>query len=599
MSKKAPWFPALLASGVWLLARGMTALPIGAVDSPTPGQSVFGVVQVRGFVLDFNRVDKIEIVVDNGVPRRAEINLPRADVLEAFPNYANSATPNPGFLSSFNVRFLSAGPHQLKVLVTETDTATPFVLVTLTVFADPIQNQAPFGYIDIPSPAGIEGANGSFPVAGWTVHAAGLVDHIDFLVDGQIVAGAVGTGLPSTAVYGTTRPDIFAAFPDVPNSLNSGFAANIDTTKLLNGMHVFSVRVYDNTGASRSIGTRTVQVINNSSYLAPFGWVDFPLDKASIICSLPDPLIPPPGGPCPSPCFPPGPGGQQTPVSFYKNIVSGWALDVAPRLPRGSVDYVELLLDGAIIANTQRDCVQAFNILANCYGVNRPDVARSFSGYPNADNSGFVFMFALQQDLATGLFAIRTPGPLGQKLTAGFTSSGKHTISIRAGNQSVVTTFASFSVDVLCDTSTLFDQPPFGYVDTPYQYQFLKGVFTFSGWAFDFDNGAQASNINGVTQIDIDIDGQVVGRLFPPYLSRPDVPANDFRVPVTLTGTPSFPTAFVGWQFTFDTGRLSDTEHDLVIYAWDTANPTIGRLARRVEIGRRKFVVFNNTSTKP
>ena len=42
---------------------------------------------------------------------------------------------------------------------------------------------------------------------------------------------AVGRGEPSTAVYGTTRADIAAAFPDVPNSLYSGFSANIDTTQ--------------------------------------------------------------------------------------------------------------------------------------------------------------------------------------------------------------------------------------------------------------------------------------------------------------------------------------------------------------------------------
>src|SRR6266540_2416031 len=123
-------------------------------------------------------------------------------------------------------------------------------------------NQPPIGFIDIPGSDGV-GANGSYAVVGWAIDDSGIIDHIDFLVDGLIVAGAVGNGKPSSAIYGTTRPDVFAAFPDVPNSLNSGFLANIDTTRLIDGAHVFSVRAFDNQGASSVLGTRIVQVINN------------------------------------------------------------------------------------------------------------------------------------------------------------------------------------------------------------------------------------------------------------------------------------------------------------------------------------------------
>ena len=122
--------------------------------------------------------------------------------------------------------------------------------------------------------------------------------------------------------------------------------------------------------------------------------------------------------------------------------------------------------------------------------------------------------------------------------------------------------------------------------------QFVKGIFGFSGWAFDYDNGTAAANVNGITQLDISLDGQVIGSLFPPYASRPDVAANDFRVLPTLT--PTGPTAFVGWAFNADTTRISDGQHDLVVYAWDTPDAASGRPSFRSEIGRRKFVVFNN-----
>jgi hypothetical protein len=474
--------------------------------------------------------------------------------------------------------------------------------------ADSTANQPPFGSIDSPG-ASQSGISGSFPVSGWAADDSGVINHIDILVDGRIVAGAV---------FGLPRPDVFAVFPDVPNSGSSGFLANIDTTAFVDGVHLISARAFDGEGASAVIGSRTVQIINNGANLPPFGFLDTPLDKASILCStvgspanpcvvldgildcFPDPFPNPPfveSASCPKPCFSTGIPGVSVPVSFYKNIVSGWALDVGSFLDRGQVSYVELLIDGQIIANTRRDCVRAGNVMANCYGVNRPDVARAYPGYVNADNSGFNFLFSLVQDSGTGLFDVIVPDSFGFPVGAGFVASGKHTISIRAGDEKeTVSQIAVISVDVLCDTGKFGDQPAFGYIDVPTDLQFVKGVVTFSGWAFDYDNGGKAPWINGILRLEMDIDGKVETSIFPPYIARADVPANDYRVPATPF---TFgPVAFVGWGFIFDTGTLSDGQHDFVVYAWDTPNAATGRPSFRTEIGRRKFVVFNNTTKK-
>ncbi len=603
MSKTSSSLLAGLVLCAGLSASSALANPLGALETPTAGQTVSGVVLVSGYVLDFDGVDKVELWVDGAVRSVAETNIPRPDVIALFPAYADSPTRNPGFVTSFNARSLSAGPHVVSIKVAETGSSEPFDLASVSVtVAVQGANQTPFGNIDFPGDS--QGVSGSLPVTGWAIDDSGTIDHIDFLVDGKVVAGAVGNGLPSTAFYGISRPDVFALFPDVPNSLNSGFQANIDTTAFVDGIHVISVRVFDHDGSSNVIGTRTVQIINNGANLPPFGFLDLPLDKASLLCGptvatpcSPEVFTLPP--PCTvSPCFPPGPGGQPAvPVSFYKNVVAGWALDVGSRLDLGQVSYVELLIDGQIIANTRRDCVRAGNILANCYGVNRPDVARAYPGYVNADNSGFLFLFALQQDPANGLFDVLIPDPFGQPACAGLIAPGKHTIAIRAGDEKeTVSQFAAISVDALCDTGPFFDQSAFGYIDSPSPLQFINGVFRFSGWAFDYDNGPQSSEVNGITRLDIDIDGQVVRSLFPPFASRPDVPVNDFRVPATLSS--SGPTAFVGWAFAFDTTTLSDTQHDLVVYAWDTPEPAAGRPSFRSEVGRRKFVVFNNDPTK-
>lgn len=561
MLRKSPGLPALLFVGAGLIAPSISAQPIGVIDQPIQGQRVSGVVKVTGWVLDFNAVDKVELFVDGVFANRADTNLPRADVLEVFPTYANSATPNPGFVSSFLASRFSDGPHALSIRVTEASQAT-FQIGPITVLVDNTINQAPFGFIDIPAPGVVEGTDGPFPVSGWAIDDED-VDHIDFMMDGQIVAGAVGRGLPSTAIYGTTRPDVAAAFPDVPNSLYSGFQANIDTSKLINGMHQLSVRVTDNLGASRVIGTRNIQVINNGSNLAPFGQIDFPLDKSNLFCSVIDVGIP-------SPCTP------DVCTFALTNIVAGWALDVGARLDAGQVSYVELLLDGAIIANTRTDCTQSANgALVNCYGINRPDVARNYSGYVNADNAGFLFSFGLvstssaEESVCGGLISIVLP--TGE--VVGCTLPGKHTLAVRVGDEEeTLTQLGAMSVNVFCDP-TGADFPAFGYIDTPSDYQFINGIFNVFGWAFDF---------NGVQRIEVDVDGQVVGTAA--YgLSRPDVPSTDPRVP----------SVSVGFSFLLDTTRLSDSEHDLVIYVVDQQFGVPGR----TEIGRRKFVVNNNVLT--
>jgi hypothetical protein len=560
MSRKAPRLLALLVTSVWFLAGRAGAQPIGSIDFPVEGQTVTGVVRVSGFVLDFNTVDRVEVLVDGILVNRADMNLPRPDVLEIFPNYVNSATPNPGFLSSFLARgVFSDGPHAVSIRVTESASQQQFTIGTVNVIVDSALNQAPFGYIDTPNASGLEGFHGSFPVSGWAVDDVDI-DHIDFLVDGQIVAGAVGRGEPSSAVFGTTRPDVAAAFPDLPLALYSGFSANINTTQFINGLHVLSVRATDNEGASRELGHRTVQVVNNGANLAPFGRIDFPLDKASLFCSSI-------GGGIPSPCTPDICGGILT------NIVAGWTLDVGSALDRGQVSYVELLLDGAIIANTRTDCVQLGQALTNCYGVNRPDVARNYTGYVNADNAGFLFSFALVRDAddPTGqIFILLPTSNFDTFVLAGVTSPGKHTIAIRVGDEEeTVAQIAAMSVDILCDQQ-FGDQPAFGYIDTPTDYQFINGVFEVFGWASDFQQ---------VQRVEIDVDGQVVG-IANYGLLRPDVREVDPRV---------F-SANVGFSFLLDTTRLSDSPHDLVVYVID-------RFGNRSEIGRRKFVVNNNVAT--
>lgn len=595
MSRLSSWLLSSVVLAGVSLTGAAAADPIGALETPTAGQVVSGIIPVSGYVLDFAGIDKVELYVDGTLRSRAQTNIPRPDVIANFPSYANSPTRDPGFATSLNTRALPTGPHLVTIRVTETGNSSTFDIATASVFVSGANaNGPPFGAMDSPG-SDLAPASGTFAVSGWALDDSGSVDHIDVLVDGRVVAGSVGAGLPGTALYGLPRPDVFALYPDVPNSANSGWVANIDTTAFVDGVHVISARAFDGQGSSNVLGTRTVTIVNVGPNLPPFGYLDTPLDKASILCSSDNPFVD--STTCPEPCFPTGLLGLSVPVSYYKNVVAGWALDVGAREDKGQVSYVELLIDGQIIANTRRDCVRTGRVFANCYGVNRPDVARAYPGYVNADNSGFSFLFTLVPDPGNELFAVIVPDATGFPVVGGFTGAGKHTLSIRVGDEKeTVTQIAAISVDALCDSGRFEDHSAFGYIDVPSQLQFVKGTATFSGWAFDSDNGGQAPWVNGITRLEIDIDGRVVGTIFPPLIGRADVPANDYRVPATPFT--AGPLAFVGWAFTFNTVNYSDTQHDLVVYAVDTSDPLTGRPAFRSEIGRRKFVVFNNGGPK-
>ena len=404
--------------------------------------------------------------------------------------------------------------------------------------------------------------------SGVTYPTARMTGTVDFKIDGGVFATAIGHGLPgSTALYGFARPDVRAAYPDVPGSLYSGFIANLDTTKLIGGVHTLEVRATDNTGLNASLGTRKIQIINNQGNLGPFGFLDFPNDSANMLCTL----LAPPGGGSPSPPVPPGPG------SVNLNFASGWALSTGTRPGLGSVVWVELLIDGAVISNSTLDCVVLNGKLTNCYGLNRPDVPRVFPGYLNGDNAGFNFGFGFTTDGPAGLLTIRIPSFTGSFSPVGYTRPGKHTLSIRAGSdEGQALQIASISIEILCDGSVT-NSASFGYIDTPKLDEFITSVYLFSGWAYDF---------NGVARVEIALDGPVVARSDDGTaiygVARPDVPLADPRVPG----------ANVGWTCLLDTTRMGDGLHEIAVYVVDQASP-----AQRVEIGRLRFVVNNNGTT--
>jgi len=227
---------------------------------------------------------------------------------------------------------------------------------------------------------------------------------------------------------------------------------------------------------------------------------------------------------------------------------------LATRDDVGRVSYVELLVDGVRWFSTD-DCAfnPIFGALANCYGLPRYDVERFYPNYPDSPKSGYMFTLDVGALLALGV------------------RPGAHVLKVRVGDQQQ--TFAELPdrdgipVTFICAERNN-DFASIGYIDVPTRFDYISGVTTFQGWAFD-ENG-------GVAAVEIIIDGNYVGQAQYGF-ARPDVIQQHPEIsPIVNTG----------WKFQMDTKLLSNARHQLTVRVLDAQG-------HRSEIGSQYFYVQN------
>jgi hypothetical protein len=505
---------------------------IAALDFPDPSVPNSGMILVKGWVLDPLAVTKIELYVDDQFQYNVNKGLPRIDVLEAYPNYPGIHNMAPGFETGFSASRFTNGPHTVMVKVYFSD-GRVFELGRRTILVDNTINQAPFGSIDIPDMAAGYNASGSFPVVGWALDTDGI-GRVDVIVDGAIL---------QSAMYGDARPDVGNTFPDMAAANFSGYIAEIDTTRIQDGVHLLEVIGIDRLGMSRRIGARQVQIFNNETNLKPFGYLDEPKRDAVLygtLCGV-------------------APGGSVSPPvnpTAHITPVRGWALDLGTRQDLGRVSYAELMIDGVRWASTD-DCAfsMLFNAYVNCYGLVRYDVQRFYPTYPDSPRSGFMFTMDVGALLALGIHP------------------GNHVLKVRVGDQQQ--TFTELpgpqGIPVFFECAEDRVAAAIGFIDVPATFDYVKGNVTFQGWA--------ASEVDAIAQVEIIVDGDFIGIAqygFP----RPDV----------QQAYPFFPRSLnSGWQFTMDTTKLANSRHRLTARVLDASG-------LRTEIGSVDFYVQNPNS---
>lgn len=394
---------------------------------------------------------------------------------------------------------------------------TLVLAVALTISA-PAWAARPFGSFGGKVGGGNGGA-GMLPLHGWALDDDGI-EAVDILVDGVV---------DGRANYGRTRPQVTEKFPGYPDSARPGWVYQLDTTHYLNGLHTITPRIKSKTGEVVSLKSQRFQFGNLTHALDPFGQIEFPKhqDEMRGRCDLADP-------------------------NRRYSVLAGYALDTGVQVQDTGVGYVELLLDGTIYANSNRDCFFADETggLTNCYGLRRMDLVPIFPHLKDAPHSGFRFVL-----------------DVGFLVTALGYSPGSHRLTIRAGDLfEQISTVDEIVVTFTCD-EFVDNEESIGDIGQPQDGQLFSGIMRVNGWALDWE---------GVQRIEIIVDGVGVG--FATHgLTRPTV----------TSAYPGYPeSAAPGWEHSFDTTRFSNGEHYLeVIVTDDLGNTTY--------IGRRRFVIAN------
>jgi Bacterial Ig domain len=524
----------LVLSFVALLAPMLFAQPtfqfVGDVDAPDPARIHSGVVLVKGWALDPAQISRIELWVDDQFLHKTVMFLPRIDVEQAYPDWPGIHTARPGFTTGFLASRFPDGPHtvEMRAYASNGDVHT-FGRRTITI--NNSINQSPFGALDIPGGVGITNLSGAFPVVGWAADTDGL-ERIEVMIDGTIM---------QDAIHGDPRPDVGATFADFTAAAFSGFIANIDSTRLQNGVHLLEVRAIDNDGVIALIGRRSVQIINNDQFLKPFGYLDEPLRDAVLYgtgcAGIVDdaPVISPP-----------------VDVEEHITPVKGWALDLGTRQDTGRVAYAELLVDGVRWLSTD-DCGLVAGRFANCYGLPRFDVARYYPMFPDAPRAGFFFTLDVGTLLNIGV------------------RPGIHNLMVRVGDREQTFTELpnrdGMPVWFQCVDDN-FDFIAIGFIDFPTKNDYVSGNVTFRGWAVE--------DQSNVVTVEIFVDGDFMGLAAYGY-PRSDV-GDQF---------PQFPASkFSGWNFTMDSRKLGNSIHRLTVRTKDSQG-------RTSEIGSTDFYVLN------
>ncbi len=222
-----------LAVVVFILIRIFGTNSIGFIDSPEHGQTIADVREliVSGWAADPEGVEKLEVVLDSRITATAFHGIVRPDVVAAAgdkPGYLNS-----GFRVALALPESVGGEHTLDLVVIDGEGKRSVVDSKTIIISTPansknhskddrppvMDNSRPaLGFIDTPVNLDQLESTDNLLVMGWVVDPDGVKDVQLVLDNGERVS----------AQTGIEREDVQRLYPQLPDSLRSGFRAKVD-----------------------------------------------------------------------------------------------------------------------------------------------------------------------------------------------------------------------------------------------------------------------------------------------------------------------------------------------------------------------------------
>ena len=194
-------------------------------------------------------------------------------------------------------------------------------------------------YVDLPN-SNVQ-ASGTYTVAGWATNDTRSVNTVSIRLDGKFVG---------TASYGSSRPDVCAAFANQQDCPNVGWTYPLNTSAFTDGQHVLEAVAAASDG-SHALATTSFTIANaNGTSSSPIQmFIDNPSAGSTASGTL---------------------------------TVSGWAFD-----PNGFVNVYAIVDPDSLIGNSYY-----YGNFATG-GLPRPDVCAVFNNATNCANSGWSYTF--------------------------------------------------------------------------------------------------------------------------------------------------------------------------------------------------------------
>ncbi len=296
------------------------------IDIPSSSNAtVSGAAHFAGWALDDqSAIAQVAVAIDGVSYGNAIYGDARPDVCTVFPGRAGC--PNTGWDFNFDSTQLAEGAHTLSVTSTSAGGQTSTISRMFNVANVPANAMT----ISIDTPSLQSGAfSGIVNFGGWATGTSAAVSNVAITIDGEPYGAAV---------YGGTRQDVCNAHPGLPSCPNVGWNLGLDTTRLINGLHILGVTTYSAAG-QRANATQTFSVANAASASPILITIDIPNAQNSILLG---------------------------PVTF-----AGWAIDTD-----NTIGAVAVSIDGAPYGAAQ-------------YGENRPDVCAAYPAATSCPNVGW------------------------------------------------------------------------------------------------------------------------------------------------------------------------------------------------------------------